>query len=187
MVTPSPLRACGAGGAQRKSRATEGGVLCDSWPQQSCSLCSGPGLRPPRVLREHTGTLALRWRPTMAAFLPGSLRQGLAIGTKRYSIRMSTGRSEPAGCTGEVTATGTLIGTAIMAAASDGSDCKLAITFSAALCESANRATASPSEGCSATSAAISSAREAAVEQSPFPPQWALKPAQKRSLQHLRE
>jgi len=51
------------------------------------------------------------------------------VGTKRYSIRMSTGRSEPAGCTGEVTATGTLIGTAIMAAASDGSDCKLAITF----------------------------------------------------------
>src|SRR5215208_6815758 len=46
---------------------------------------------------------------------------------------------------------------------------------SAALCESANRATASPSEGCSATSAAISSAREAAVEQSPLPATMGLK------------
>ena len=51
------------------------------------------------------------------------------VGPKRYSIRMSTARPEPGGCTGEVTATGTLIGTAIMAAASDAADCKLAITF----------------------------------------------------------
>ena len=49
------------------------------------------------------------------------------VGPKRYSIRMSTGR--PSGCTGEVTATGTLTGTAMIATASDGADCKLAITF----------------------------------------------------------
>ena len=49
------------------------------------------------------------------------------VGPKRYSIRMSTGR--PSGCIGEVTATGTLIGTAMLATASDGADCKLAITF----------------------------------------------------------
>jgi len=49
------------------------------------------------------------------------------VGPKRYSIRMSTGR--PSGCIGEVTATGTLKGTAMIATASDGADCKLAITF----------------------------------------------------------
>src|SRR4051794_25889933 len=69
------------------------------------------------------------------------------VGTKRYSIRMSTGRSEPAGCTGEVTATGTLIGTAIMAAASDGSDCKLAITFERSTMRARKQGNSSPSRG----------------------------------------
>ncbi len=105
------------------------------------------------------------------------------VGPKRYSIRMSTGRPEPGGCTGEVTAKGTLIGTAIMAAEATRQIASSRSRSSAALCESANRATASPSEGCSATSAATSGAREAAAEQSLLPATMALKPA--RKLQHL--
>ena len=65
----------------------------------------------------------LHARPVPAWGMTANVRRA---GPSRYAVQMFTAR--PGGCTGEVTAIGTLRGSS-MTAVSDSAECKLAITF----------------------------------------------------------